>query len=177
MKRLCIVLAALLVAIPVFSQTRNTIFNKEHMNVSVHSRYQHMLDWHGIYNDMLNSAGSVLTGIQLGFDTHPSDSSWWSYAYNYPGLSLGFSYDNAGSMKTKPGTSIGDFYNLYLAAEFDFFRVGIFSFGPVLELGMSYTTDKYNPRRNVVNQFIGSRIVANLAAGAEAAIRVDPHWE
>lgn len=177
MKRILLVFVALLAAMPVFSQKRNTIFDKEHMNVSVHSRYQHMLDWHGIYNDMLNSSGSVLTGVQVGFDTHPSDSSWWSDAYNYPSLSLGFSYDNAGSMRTKPGTSIGDFYNLYLAAEFDFFRAGIFSVGPVLELGMSYTTDKYSPRRNVENQFIGSKVVANLAAGVEAAARVSPHWE
>ena len=135
--------------------------------MSVHSRYQYMLDWHDIYNDMLDSSGFILTGIQVGFDTHPSDSSWWANAYNYPSLSLGFSYDNVGSMKTKPGTSIGDFYNLYLASEFDFFRAGIFSVGPVPELGMSYTTDKYNPRRNVVNQFIGSKVVANLAAGAK----------
>jgi hypothetical protein len=42
---------------------------------------------------------------------------------------------------------------------------------------MSYTTDKYSPRRNVENQFIGSKIVANLAAGVEAAARVSPHWE
>ena len=71
MKRILLVFVALLATMPVFSQKRNTKFNKEHMNVSVYSRYQHMLDWHGIYNDMLNSSGSVLTGVQVGFDTHP----------------------------------------------------------------------------------------------------------
>lgn len=177
MKKLFLVLFVLLGALPVFAGPGTTIFNKEHMNVSVHSRYQYMLDWHGIHNDMLYTYGSILTGVQVGFDTHPSDSSWWSNAYNYPSLSLGFSYDNADFMKTKPGTNMGDFYNLYLATEFDFFRAGIFSVGPVLELGMSYTTDKYSPRRNDVNKFIGSNIVANLAAGVEASVRFHPHWE
>lgn len=177
MKRLFLVVAVLYVAIPALSGPKNTIFNKEHINVSVHGRYQHMLDWHDIYNDMLQTHGSALMGVQVGLDTHPSDRNWWSDAYNYPSISLGFSYDNAGSMRSRPGTNLGDFYNLYLAAEFDFFRAGIFSFGPVLEVGMSYTTDKYNPRRNVSNQFVGSNFLANLAGGLEASLRVHPHWE
>lgn len=177
MRRLFLTFAILLVTLPLFSRARNTIFDKEHLNVSVHSRYQRMLNTHGIYNDMLNSYGSVLTGVQLGLDTHQSDNNWWSNAYNYPSLALGFSYDNVGSMNMKPGTNLGDFYNLYLAAEFDFFRAGIFSFGPVLELGMSYTPDKYSPRRNIPNKFIGSNLLANMAGGLEAAIRFHPHWE
>lgn len=94
MKKLFLILVTLLGALPLFSKTRNTVFNKEHMNVSVHSRYQLMLNTHGIYNDMLNSYSSVLTGVQVGFDTHQSDNNWWSKAYNYPSLALGFSYDN-----------------------------------------------------------------------------------
>ena len=177
MKRLFLIAIALFVAMPAFSGPKSAIFNKEHINVSIHGRYQHMLDWHGIYNDMLKTHGSTLMGVQVGLDTHPSDRNWWSDAYNYPSISLGFSYDNAGSMKSRPGTNMGDFYNLYLAAEFDFFRAGIFSFGPVLEIGISYTKDKYNPRRNVSNQFVGSNLLANLAGGLEALLRVHPHWE
>ena len=177
MKRLFFILAALLFALPGLSEERKTGFVKEHLNVSVHSRYQLMLNTHGIYNDMLNSYGSVLAGVQVGFDTHQSDNSWWANAFNYPSLALGFSYDGVGSMNMKPGTNLEDFYNLYLAAEFDFFRAGIFSLGPVLELGISYTADKYNPRRNITNQFIGSNIVANMAGGVEASVRFHPHWE
>lgn len=177
MKRLLLVVAVLSVAFPAFSGPKNNIFNKEHINVSVHGRYQHMLDWHGIYNDMLETHGSALMGVQVGLDTHASDGNWWANAYNYPSISLGFSYDNAGSMKSRPGTHFGDFYNVYLATEFDFFRAGIFSFGPVLEIGMSYTSQKYNPRRNVSNQFIGSKLLANLAGGLEASLRVHPQWE
>ena len=177
MKRLFLIVFALCVALPAISGTNNTIFNKEHLNVSVHGRYQHMLDWHDIYKDMLKTHESVLMGVQVGLDTHPSDGNWWASAYNYPSISLGFSYDNAGSMRYRQGTHLGDFYNLYLATEFDFFRAGFLSFGPVLEIGMSYTPDKYNPRRNIMNKFIGSNLLANLAGGLEASFRVHPHWE
>lgn len=177
MKRLLLIVIALYAALPVMGGPKSGIFNKEHLNVSVHGRYQHMLDWHDIYNDMLETHESILAGVQVGLDTHPSDGSWWANAYNYPSLSLGFSYDNTGSMRSRTGTQLGDFYNVYLASEFDFLRAGIFSFGPVLELGMSYTNAKYNPRRNVSNQFIGSNLLANLAAGLEASLRVHPHWE
>ena len=177
MKRLLLIVIALYMALPAMSGPRGNIFNKEHLNVSVHGRYQHMLDWHAIYNDMLETHESILMGVQVGLDTHPSDRNWWANAYNYPSISLGFSYDNAGSMKSRMGTQIGDFYNLYLATELDFFRAGIFSFGPVLEIGVSYTPDKYNPARNRSNMFIGSNVLANLAGGLEASLRVHPNWE
>ena len=145
--------------------------------MSAYGRYQHMLDWHGIYNDMLETHESILMGVQVGLDTHPSDGNWWSNAYNYPSISLGFSYDNAGSIRSIQGTDLGDFYSLYLATEFDFFRAGRFSFGPVLEIGMSYSPVKYNPTRNRANVFIGSKVLADLAGGLEASLRVHPHWE
>ena len=159
------------------SGPKKNIFNKEHINVSAYGRYQHMLNWHDIYNDMLETHESVMMGIQVGLDTHPSDNNWWSNAYNYPSISLGFSYDNAGSMRSRQGTNMGDFYNLYLAGEFDFFRVGRFSFGPVLEIGMSYSPVKYNPSRNISNTFVGSNVLAHLAGGLEASLRVHTHWE
>lgn len=178
MKRLFLIVIFICMTLPAMSSgQKKSIFNKEHLNVSVHGRYQHMLNWHGIYEDILNTHESVLMGVQVGLDTHPSDGNWWANAYNYPSISLGFSYDNAGSMKSWQGTHLGDFYNLYLAGEFDFLRAGIFSFGPVLELGMSYSPEKYNPARNRSNQFIGSKLLANLAGGMEASLRVTPQWE
>ena len=177
MRRLVIIVIALLSSLPVFSGPRTSVFNRKHMNVSVHTRYQHMLYDKILYNDILDSYGSVLTGVQVGLDTHPSDSSWWASAYNYPSLSLGFSYDNTGSMRVKPGAHMGDFYNFYLAAEFDFFRAGIFSLGPVIELGLSFTTDKYDPSRNISNRYIGSTVLANFAGGVEASVRFLPQWE
>lgn len=182
MKRLFLTVISICLALPAMSDQRDTgqkstIFNKEHINVSAFGRYLHMLDWHDIYNDMLETHESTMLGVQVGLDTHPSDGSWWANAYNYPSLSLGFSYDNAGSMKSRQGTHLGDFYNLYLAAEFDLIRTGRFSFGPVLEVGMSYSPEKYNPIRNRSNMFIGSNVLANLASGVEASVRVHPHWD
>ena len=177
MRKLFLAVIFLGMTLSAMSGPKKNIFNKEHINVSAYGRYQHMLDWHGIYNDMLETHESYMMGVQVGLDTHPSDNNWWSNAYNYPSISLGFSYDNAGSMRSHQGTSLGDFYNLYLAGEFDFFRVGRFSFGPVLEIGMSYSPVKYNPSRNRSNTFVGSNVLAHLAGGLEASLRVHPHWE
>ena len=177
MRKLFLAVISICMTLPVMSGPKKNIFNKEHINVSAYGRYQHMLNWHDIYNDMLETHESVMMGIQVGLDTHPSDNNWWSNAYNYPSISLGFSYDNAGSMRSRQGTNMGDFYNLYLAGEFDFFRVGRFSFGPVLEIGMSYSPVKYNPSRNISNTFVGSNVLAHLAGGLEASLRVHTHWE
>lgn len=176
MRKLFITFAAMAIAVCVSAQKRN-IINKDHLNVSVHGRYCHMLDGHGLYDNMLESYGSALAGVQIGFDTHPSDSSWWANAYNYPHLSLGFSFDGAGSLRTKPGTHMGDFYNIYAAMEFDFFRAGIFSLGPVIEVGASFCSDKYHPTENLPNRFVGSTVLANLAGGLEAKLRFLPQWE
>ena len=93
MKRLFLIVISICLTLPALSGQKDTgqkktIFNKEHLNVSVHGRYQHMLDWHDIYNDMLQTHESALVGVQVGLDTHPSDGSWWANAYNYPSISL-----------------------------------------------------------------------------------------
>lgn len=178
MRKSALIVLLVLAAFTAYAGPRkSSIFNKEHMNVSVHGRYQHMLDGHNMYRDVADSYGSALAGVQVGFNTHVSDSSWWANAYNYPSLSLGFSYDNTGSLKTKPGSHLGDFYNLYLAMGFDFFRAGIFSVGPVIEVGASFCTDRYNPPYNLPNKFVGSTLLANLAGGLEAKVRFLPQWE
>lgn len=166
------------VSLPALAKSKNrSVFDKDHMNVSLYGRYCHMLDGHGLYKNMLDTYGSPMAGVQVGFATEPSDSSWWANAYNYPQLTFGFSYDGAGSLRTKPGTRMGDFYSIYAALEFDFFRAGFFSLGPVIELGASFSTSRYDPLSNPANKFIGSTLVADLSGGVEAKFRVHPHWE
>ena len=100
MRKSALIVLLVLAAFTAYAGPRkSSIFNKEHMNVSVHGRYQHMLDGHNMYRDVADSYGSALAGVQVGFNTHVSDSSWWANAYNYPSLSLGFSYDNTGSLR------------------------------------------------------------------------------
>ncbi len=153
------------------------IINKEHLNVSVHGRYSHMLDAHGLYDNMISSYGSATAGVQVGLDTHCADSSWWANAYNYPGLYLGFTYDNTGGLQHKGMSRIGDFYNLYAGLKFDIVRAGIFSFGPVFEVGIAYTPHKFHPVTNPQNIHIGSNVLANLSGGMKFNFRVHPQWE
>ena len=68
MRRLVIILTALLCILDSDSLlARSKVFNKEHLNVSVHGRYQHMLDVHKLYDDMLHSYNSVLAGVQAHY--------------------------------------------------------------------------------------------------------------
>ena len=177
MKRAILVLLSLCAILPVSSQQRRTIFDREHTHVSGYARYNHILDGHGIYDKMVQSYGSMITGVQVGFDTHQSDSSWFANAYNYPNLSIGFSYENTSRLQCKNNSSLGDFYNLYVALGFDVFRTGIFSVGPVIEVGASYCTDKYDPVVNLYNRYIGSNFCADLSGGLEFRFRFLPQWE
>ena len=63
MKKFYLIVLALLTTLPVYSGPKKTIFSKEHFNVSVHGRYQHMLNEMDIYDEVLNSYGSALVGI------------------------------------------------------------------------------------------------------------------
>lgn len=178
MKRIVAILIILTGFVNANAQYRaKNIVNKEHLNVSVHGRYSHMLDAHGLYENMISSYGSATAGVQVGLDTHTADSSWWANAYNYPQLYLGFTYDNTGGLQHKGISRIGDFYNLYAGLQFDIVRAGIFSFGPIIEVGVAYTPHKYHPVTNPHNIHIGSNVLANLSGGMEFNFRIHPQWE
>ena len=178
MKRLITIIALTFCITGLSAQHRKpTIIDRNHLNVSVHGRYSHMLDAHGLYDNMISTYGSATAGVQVGLDTHPSDSSWWANAYNYPQLLLGFTYDNTGGMAHKTSSRIGDFYNLYVGAQFDIVRAGIFSFGPVFEVGMAFTPYRFDPVKNPLNIYIGSNVLANISGGLEFNFRFLPQWE
>ena len=77
MRRFSAIILVLALSLPLFAEGKRqkSVFNKEHMNVSLHGRYTYMLDGHNMYKDMLDSYGAGLVGVQVGFDTQPSDSS------------------------------------------------------------------------------------------------------
>lgn len=178
MKKIIAILIILTGVFNAYAQKRTkSIVDKEHLNVSVHGRYSHMLDAHGLYDNLISSYGSATAGVQVGLDTHVADSSWWANAYNYPQLLLGFTYDNTGGLDRKGISRIGDFYNVYAGLQFDIARIGIFSFGPVIEVGFAYSPYKFHPVTNPHNTHIGSNILANLSGGMEFNFRILPQWE
>lgn len=174
------VILALLVllsaGVAVSGQSRFAL-DKNHLNISAYGRYSHVLDGQGIYNQLLSSYNSFHAGVELGIDTHPSDSSWWSKALNYPHLGIGFSYEHTGALAVKPGSSLGSFYNLYGSMQFDMVRAGWFSLAAIIDVGLSYTPHRYHYYSNPGNVYIGSNVLADIGAGLEAKFRFLPQWE
>lgn len=177
MRKLLISLLLVLSASLSYGQKKSHIINKEHLNVSVHGRYSHLLNGHKLHDNLISTYGSATAGVQVGLDTHVSDSSWFSNAYNYPQLYLGFTYDNTGGTTPRTSSRIGDFYNLYAGLQFDIFKAGFFSFGPAFELGMSFTPHKFHPVNNPLNIYIGSKVLAHISGGLEFNFLIHPQWE
>ncbi|MBP5398551.1 MAG: acyloxyacyl hydrolase [Bacteroidales bacterium] len=177
-KHFLLIFAAVLclMAPTAFAQSRIKL-DKEHLNVSAGGRYNHILNGQDIYGRLVKTYGSGQGGFEVGLDTHPSDSSWWAQAFNFPHLGLGFSYDHTGGLASYEGSKLGDFYNLYGSLQFDFFRVETFSLGMNIDVGVAYTPERYHYFTNPGNVYIGSRIEAIIGAGLEAKWRFLPQWE
>ena len=118
-----------------------------------------------------------LAGAEVGIDTHPSDSCWWSQALNYPHLGIGFSYENTGVLLARPGSALGSFYSLYGSLQFDMVRTRWFFLTAVIDVGLSYTPHRYHYYSNPGNVYVGSNVLADVGAGIEARFRFLPQWE
>ena len=173
MKRVCIIVFLLLAAVPLRAQH----FDKEHLSVYADGRYSHLLDGHGLYDRLLGSYDTGGAGFQLGIHAHPSDSSWWANAFNYPNLALGFSWNHCSGLAFKNASSLGDFFNLFGRAQIDLVRAGWFSFGPALEVGVAFTPQRFQYLSNPENKFIGSRVEGVLGGGIEFKFMLHPQWQ
>ncbi len=146
-------------------------------NIMGFARWSHVIDGHGIYDEILQSYNYPLGGIQFGFDTHPKDSSYYASAWNFPHFALGASFANMGSLDFKNDSRLGNIVNLYGSARFDIIRNSIIAVSPVLELGFAYSPERYHFHSNAHNLFIGSNVFFDLGAGLETAFHVTPHWD
>ena len=173
MRRNLLIVLLLLTAAPLFAQRRGG----EHVSVYAGGRYSHILDGHGMYQDLVNTYDTGGAGVQVGFHSHPSDSSWWANAFNYPTAAVGFSWNHTGGLSYKDISRLGDFYNLYGRAQFDIVRAGWFSFGPALEVGIAFTPKYFQYVSNPLNKFIGSPVEGYLGGGMEFKFMLHPQWQ
>lgn len=176
MKRVFAIVSLILV-LPVLASAQR--FDREHLSVAAGARFNHVLNngHHDIYGRLVSSYDSPGAEIELGIDTHPSDSSWWANAYNFPHLALGFSWNNTGSLRFKNNSRLGDFFNVYAKAQIDLVRAGFFSFGPFLQVGAAYTPFKYNYFSNPACREIGSNVEGLIGAGIDFKFQILPQWE
>jgi len=145
------------------------------LSAEVSGQASFVTDGHGLYNLLQDRYGYGVFGAAVGYSTRPGDG-WFEKAFNYPTFGLGFSYANMGSLPVKGTSRLGDIYNLYGWAQFDFLRSRRFRLGPVLELGLSYSPVAFDARTNPDNKYFGSHLFALIGAGVRGEWRFAGQW-
>ncbi|MBQ9450130.1 MAG: acyloxyacyl hydrolase [Bacteroidales bacterium] len=142
-------------------------------NVGVQGRFSHILDGHGIYDQLLGSYNYGIYGATVGWN---GDRDAFDRAWNNPGYGLGFSYARMGGLDFKNDSRLGDILNLYGWTEFDLLRTRSFRFGPLLELGLAFSGRTYDYHTNPYNRYIGSKVFALIGTGLRAEWLITPQW-
>ena len=177
MKRIILCSVAVLSGMLIPSEADAQKLDKEHLSVSIYAGDCHMLNALNIYDKLIDTKDCLLTGVNVGVNTKPSDDNYWAWAWNFPQYGLGFSYNNMGSLRCRPGSSLGDAFSLYGYARFDLVRTERFSFGPYIQLGASYVTRTWNAESNPLNSFAGTPVLVMVGAGLEAGFHLSPRCE
>jgi len=150
--------------------------DRDHLVIGAQGRYSHILDGHGIYDNLLGSTDYDIWSVSAGLVTRPEDGGWFEHAWNYPNFGLALSYARQSALHFKNASRLGDILNLSGWAEFDLLRGKRFRSGPLLELGLSYSGQTYDYRTNPYNTYIGSRVFALIGTGWQAEWLFAPQW-
>ena len=123
--------------------------------------------------------------VQAEWTPLPEDSDAYAAAYGYPSFAFGARYGrNDVTMHRSPDpawgfaeevgydSKLGDIVSAYASFRRDVARMGRFSAGYSLSLGLAYGKHKYG-EGNIDNELTGSRWLIYFAAGLHAMYRVD----
>jgi hypothetical protein len=150
--------------------------DRNHLSISADGRYSHVLDGHNIYSNLIDTHNYGIFDTKIGLSTLPKDGNWFERAFNYPTFGIGLSYARMGALNFKNDSRLGDIINLYGFAEFNLVRTRQFKAGPLIELGMAYSSQNYDYYTNPKNLYIGSKVFAMLGAGLQAEWMFTPQW-
>ena len=155
--------------------TAQTI-DRSHLSISAGGRYSHVIDGHNIYRNLIDSHNTGTIDAKVGLSTQPEDGNWFERAFNYPTFGLGLSYSKMGILNFKNDSRLGDIINLYGFAEFNLIRTRQFKAGPLIEIGLAFSDQKYDYHTNPKNLYIGSKVFAVLGIGLQAEWMFAPQW-
>ena len=150
--------------------------DRNHLSISADGRYSHVLNGHNIYSNLIDTHNYGIFDTKIGLSTLPKDGNWFERAFNYPTFGIGLSYARMGALNFKNDSRLGDIINLYGFAEFNLVRTRQFKAGPLIELGMAYSSQDYDYYTNPKNLYIGSKVFAMLGAGLQAEWMFTPQW-
>lgn len=125
----------------------------------------------------LKSFGYMTYEASVGFQTNPKDSSVYAQKFGYPIISFGFSLARTSNFKFHDQTKFPDLYSLYGSFERSLMRRKWYSFGYLLDFGVTYNPGRYDPVNNPGNNWLSSPVMAYFGAGAFAKLHLGKRWE
>lgn len=168
------VFAALMLACSGISWAQQA--DSSRLNIGMRGRYSHIIDGHKIYAILLDSYNFGSIDATVGWSASPSHGDWYDRFFNYPAFGVGFSYERLGVLAFKGISSLGDMTNLYGWAEFSLIRMRRFRIALSLELGVSFSSVTYDYYSNPNNQYIGSKVFADMGTGLQTEWLFSPRW-
>ena len=137
-------------------------------------------NWSGIdlkKNPYRLSNGYMTYDVEVGFQTEPSDNCMFADAYGYPILGVGISVATLSDFDMGPTSYLPDLYTVYGSFERTLVRKERFSFGFMLNVGITTNIASYDPVNNPGNTFLSSPIMAYFGGGYFAKYHIGKRWE
>lgn len=125
----------------------------------------------------LKCAGYMTYEASVGYQTNPNDSNYYSRAYGFPLISVGFQVANMGDFKFTDNTKFPCLYSLFGSFERSLLRTKYVSLGYQFEFGLTYNPERYDPVNNPGNNWLSSPIMAYFGAGAFVKAHLGKRWE
>lgn len=143
--------------------------------VSADGGGDYMLNAMRIYDNLLGSYACWHVGASWGVSRLPH-GDFFDYAFNYPEYGVRACYTATGSLQFKNNSSLSDLFSLQGFFKPNFYRNDIFSIGPFLSLGLTYTSRTWDPENNPSNKYVGTPVLVCLGVGMEARVWLSRCW-
>ena len=137
-------------------------------------------NWYGFAlnnNPYRISNGYMTYDVAVGFQTESSDSCVFAQAYGYPLIEAGISVAGLSNLVMDQNSFLPDLYAVYGGFERTLIRREKFSFGFMLNLGITTNVIRYDPINNPGNTFLSSPVMAYFGGGFFAKRHLGKRWE
>ena len=168
------VIALLFLSVALMQQTQAQKFKSKDLMFTAHG-------WYGTDIERtrpnLKSFGYMTYEASVGLQTNPEDGSVYSQKFGYPILNFGLSVARMGNFEFHDQTRFSDLYTLFGSFERSLMRRKYVSMGYLLDFGVTYNPDRYDPVNNPGNNWLSSPVMAYFGAGAFIKFHVGKRWE
>ncbi len=168
------VIALFFLSVALMQQTQAQKFKSKDLMFTAHG-------WYGADMERtrpnLKSYGYMTYEASVGLQTNPEDGSVFSQKFGYPIFNFGFSVARMGNFKFYDQTRFSDLYTVFGSFERSLMRRKYVSMGYLLDFGITYNPDRYDPVNNPGNNWLSSPVMAYFGAGAFIKLHVGKRWE